>query len=262
MKFSNVRIGLALIIAVLVLGIVWISFSGNKNLGIAAGDAERIQFELRNAKDIHSYQNPRENGSQKREDRAGKIRNSKLTDKNTYHFYDPAKANAPMPYEMVNEQGMLTTRAAEEARLSSDERQAVQSEFNRFLINAENDTSRRAKLDPEKSDSTEGITVYNIPASPDRGKALLDELYSSISKSIGKERASVLCGKFDPNKFLGGVGRTDIQIQFHAPTSKFGDGREMVKYIITDPSSGAVTTTAVMDLDEFKKVFGATFIFE
>jgi len=261
MKLLNSRTKIAVIV-LLAIGISCFFFSKEKLPQVINGTPEQAKLETKKTDTPPPKKGQRNSSLRDSKLIDGGVKNSKSSNQDSYHFWDPRKANAPMAYEMVNSLGVLTTRAAEEVRLSPEERQAVQSNFNEFLANAENDTSSRARLDSEKSDPSKGITVYNIPASPDRGKALLDQLYSSISKSIGEERALTLCKSFDPHQFLGGVGSNDIQIQFHTPGSALGAGRDMVKYTITDPSSGAITTTAVMNLDAFKERFGTAFIFE
>jgi len=122
--------------------------------------------------------------------------------------------------------------------------------------------AERAELDEEASDQENGKTVYYIPATPDRGQALLNAFQIGLVNSLGQERGTKLFKAFDPRTKYGGFGRYDVMVEFQE--AEPGEERKVmpVKWKYFDPVSGGATTTAEMTLEAFEAYFGGSFMSE
>jgi hypothetical protein len=170
--------------------------------------------------------------------------------------------NSKIKYSLLDKNGNITTAAAEAARLSPEERNAAQQIIGAIKSDVEKDTAARAMLDKAKSSITEGKTVYQIPASSDRGEDALANIQNQLTNALGADKAAILCKSYDPSLTMGGFGKYDVQLEFYSPESKIGAGSNLVQFDYTDPVSGAVVTHAEMDLSHFKSVYGNSFVFD
>lgn len=155
--------------------------------------------------------------------------------------------------------GRLSPDAARHAGLSDTERAEIESVVREMWEKASAEFRDRARYDREASDPAKQKWVYHIPASPDRGKVLREDLARDFKAIVGEERQRLLFTGLESFESLGAYGRFDVQLEFDGDAGKW-------KYERHDPDNGAVASLGEIDPlyleSHFELQFGAGFLEE
>lgn len=112
--------------------------------------------------------------------------------------------------------GMLTASAGEKLQLDPGQTEQVNQRFQELNRAAGKALASSAVLNESESDPDQNLFVYDIPALPDRGEALLQSLKEQMAKDLGVAASSRVHKSFidsEPARELyGGYGRYDLKI--------------------------------------------------
>lgn len=160
----------------------------------------------------------------------------------------------------------LTDDAVREAELDQKTVTAVQTRFDKLFEEQTEAFAKRAIFKENLSDPEEGILVYEIPATEDRGQIVREELASDLIGLVGKESANKLLASLQP-PYFGFYGRLDVRVRFHPnpnpnPNPNRPPGYEnSVTYHCIDPTDGQVTMSHdATSLDVFGRYFGTSLL--
>ena len=150
--------------------------------------------------------------------------------------------------------GILPSGLARELGFNAEQTKAAQSEITRFRKKMEDSVSARAYRDEDASEPE--IDVYRIPALPDGGQALRDELESKLADIGGKDAAAELIETLGTEVF-GGYGRYDVTVKFSPDAERSEVGHPIqADYVYTDPENGTKVLWGNSTLDSFSEKFG------
>lgn len=175
--------------------------------------------------------------------------------KTNYSAFYNGNDDQTLPYSLVGEGGKITTASVEAARLTEVEKRDVQAVLDESFSSAEEDfLSRLVRVDSE-SDPELGVTVFSIPASPDRAEEILGRIRESMSSAIGPDRSAMLIKTFDIDNCVIGLGRKDVKIEVKTPPQG-SNAITLIDYTFTDPDSGKISAEGQCSIRAFKLRFG------
>ncbi len=149
----------------------------------------------------------------------------------------------------------ITTGAAEAADLTPDERKAVDDILRAAWKKIAADFAARAVPVHGESDPEAGISVFTIPARPDRGKGYVAELETALDAAVGVSKRSILMSRLNPDHALGGFGSFNVRMEFKTK------GGFVFKCLYLDPDSGETELDLSGGLDTFVEYFDDSFEF-
>jgi hypothetical protein len=157
--------------------------------------------------------------------------------------------------------GNITTGAAEHLGLNPEQRMKAQEILKALLKSAEADLAARAVYDKTNSDENAGIVTYQVSASPDRGRSLLQSFSDNLDKGLGDKLGRQIYGMFDSNMLFGGFGKYDTEIKIFEDYDKSRrTPMPMIEYSYRDPETGDVQFGGVLSHEAFKENFGEAFV--
>ncbi len=163
--------------------------------------------------------------------------------------------DGPQPLHLIDGRRHLTTAAADAARLTEEERQAVQDVIDTTWKDAEEDLVARMKSDDAASSPEQGKYVFNIPAAPDRDMNQLAGFQLRLAGVVGQDRSLHLCKMFRPGHGPIGVGGRDLRIEITVPQAgqdglTWAESREM------NPDTGRVSGRSRSTVEPFRRRYG------
>lgn len=154
--------------------------------------------------------------------------------------------------------GRPTTDAVEKLELSDDEIAALEAAVRRVREEASADFLERVKLTRSGKQEDGFHYIYHAPARPDRGQRFFDELLKSFAAAIGEKRAKRFRDAMEEDEFLGGMGKYDLELDFHGTSPGSIEG---VKCLSREPGSDEEAGSRSSSLDHFEAHFGTVFEF-
>lgn len=184
-----------------------------------------------------------------------KLLNKKNTPKSNYSYFYDSRTSGALPYYLTSNNGGITTGAAEAAKLTQFEKTEVESALDAAFRRSEDDfLSRLIRVDSE-SHPENGVTVFRIPASPDRAEMIMGDLRTAISNIVGLKRGSILTSCFDVDACVVGLGRKDVRLEIKVPP-KDEKTITLINYEFTDPDSGKSISSGQSSIRAFRARFG------
>lgn len=154
--------------------------------------------------------------------------------------------------------GRVTSAAAEAFGFTDEERKEVDRAVAISFAKLRNLVAERAVFDEVRSSSEEGLEVYSIPALPDRGEGLFNELKDDLIKILGPSRGREFCQSFDRGGAFSGFGSLDTTVKFHVPPSPEAP-EDMVEMIARNPDNGNPVASWVAPFEDFQERYGQVF---
>jgi hypothetical protein len=141
--------------------------------------------------------------------------------------------------------------ALKAAGLTDAEMEAVQQDFDRAWMDAEQLISENAKVIAPKSDGEP--YVVEVKAEVEKGNELLDSLRKSLEGRYGAKAAEILLSGFDDGRMLGSFGRQNqhIELQYNEDNKDW-----RVTFSNSNPLTGEATIKGRAFLDKFEETNG------
>ena len=112
--------------------------------------------------------------------------------------------------------GRPTTAMVEELELTDAEVAALETAIRQIREEATDDFLTRMKLTSPSGNEKEGFHyLYKVPSRPDQGQKFFDAFTKAFVDSIGENRGRKLRESMDEEEFLGGMGKYDLEFDFH-----------------------------------------------
>lgn len=161
-------------------------------------------------------------------------------------------------WRLLEDDHSLTAEAAEVLGLDANERAAVQKRFDQLFAEEARDFAQRGVLRTELSDVENGISIYDYPASEDRGAAVRAKLRADLERLAGTEEAELMMASLTP-PHCGFYGRLDVRIMFfRVPAAgDAGDFDLNISWECVDPRTGRpVLSHSRISADRLRMCFG------
>ncbi|BCU79368.1 hypothetical protein llg_40830 [Luteolibacter sp. LG18] len=161
------------------------------------------------------------------------------------------KKGAPN-YLLTGEGGRLTQQAMRDAGITDSQAAAVQGVLNRAIEEASREVAARARLIADESNPDAGTFVYRIPALPDGSGNAVGRMEEQIRQVVGAQAAEILLRSFDPNNYVCGFGKYDVDVTVHRsganPTAEFS---------FTYPETSQVVRRGMISESKIRQYFGS-----
>ena len=145
--------------------------------------------------------------------------------------------------------GKLSPTTVKALELTEEEEGALHQATIKLRKSVAEIARQKLRPDPARSDSTNGINAYVIPAYEKEGRMLLSDFYHDCDKILGVDRSARLQKLFPDQDYFGGFGRRDMLVQFQDVTDDIGVSQVTVKITELDAATGRTIIARSGDIE-------------
>ena len=149
-------------------------------------------------------------------------------------------------YNLLGEDGEVTSYSMEVAGLHLDEREKVKQIVGNSLSQVSRIIAKKARFNSELSDVDGGYSVYDIPPFVEEGKAVIASLAGELTARFGETASDALVAGLHTNDRFAGFGRFESRVEFDEHGSLVNPldrGRPQFTLTLKDPKTGRIIQT-------------------